>query len=145
MAPSERCAVRLVTMTTRKPPASTPPVQNVPPVAELPVTRSMLLGVRDELRARIDGTNARIDGTNARIDETNARFDKLEANFERLRAELLADVHRLGTLLEEQELRNRVVYEAVQGHSARVDRVEADVAEMRGMFREIMAALRSPR
>lgn len=121
-------------MSTTKPPTSTAPSQ-IPPVAELPVTRAMLLGVRDELRARIDGTNARIDGTNARIDETNARIDAL-------RAEVLAEIHRIGALVEHQEARNRVVVEAVQGHHARFERIEARIDETQGMIREILDAVR---
>ncbi len=112
-------------MTTRKPPTST---TKVPAVAELPVTRAMLMGVRDELRARLDHNNARLDETNARIDA--------------LRAEVLAEVHRLGTLVEEQEVRNRVVLEVVQGHNDRFERIEGSIDEMRGTLREILDAVK---
>ena len=128
-------------MSTTKPPTSTAPSQ-IPPVAELPVTRAMLHGVRDELRARIDGTNARIDGTNARIDETNARIDETNARLDALRAEVLAEIHRIGALVEDQEARNRVVVEAVQGHHARFERIEARIDETQGMIREILDAVR---
>ena len=137
-------------MTTRKPPSSTPRAAKVHAVTELPVTRAMLLGVRDELRARIDGTNARIDETNARIDETNARIDETNARidetnarFASLRADVLAEVHRVGTLVEEQEVRNRVVLEVVQGHNARFERLEAGLDEVRGMVVEILQAVKS--
>ena len=103
-------------------------MRGVRSAADVPVSRAMLHGVRDELRARIDGTNARIDETNARISG--------------MRSEVLAEVHRLGTLIEEQEVRNRVVIEVVQGHNARFDRLEGTIEEMRGMFREIVDLLR---
>lgn len=128
-------------MTTRK---TTPSrtATKVPTVAELPVTRAMLLGVRDELRSRIDETNARIDETNARIDQTNARIDETNARIAGVRAELLAESHRVGTLIEEQEARNRVVLEVVQGHNARFERLEAGLDEVRGMVHEILDAVR---
>ncbi len=153
-------------MSTRKPTTSAPPAPKVPPVSELPVTRAMLMGVRDELLTRIDGTNARLDETNARLDETNARldetnarfvqvdarfaqvdarfdqmdarFDQMDARFDALRADVRAEVHRLGTLAEEQEARNRVVIEVVQGHNARFERIEKELADVRGMVYEIL-------
>jgi capsule polysaccharide export protein KpsE/RkpR len=80
-------------------------------VGDVPVARAMLHGVRDELRARLDQNNARID-------ELNARFDGL-------RTEVIAQVHRIGTIVEEQAVRNRVVMEVVQGHNLRFERIEA--------------------
>jgi len=135
----------------------------VPSVSQLPVTRAMLYNVRDELAARIDQTNARIDQTNAelrgvrdelnaRIDQTNARIDQTNAElrsfkeeirheFERFRAEIRTSVARIQTLVEEQEARNRVVLEVVQGHNARFDRIEAEIRELKELFREVLAAL----
>jgi uncharacterized coiled-coil DUF342 family protein len=106
-------------MTSRPKTARATPTK-VPPVSELPVTRAMLYGVRDELAARID--------------QTNARFDQLSA-------EMRASTARLQTLVEDQEARNRVVLEVVQGHNDRFDRIEADLAELKGMFREVLGAL----
>ena len=42
---------------------------------------------------------------------------------------------------EDQEARNRVVLEVVQGHNDRFDRIEADLAELKDMFREVLGAL----
>jgi len=106
-------------MTSRPKTARATPTK-VPPVSELPVTRAMLYGVRDELAARID--------------QTNARFDQLSA-------EMRASTARIQTLVEDQEARNRVVLEVVQGHNDRFDRIEADLAELKGMFREVLGAL----
>lgn len=113
-------------MTTRPKTARAAP-SKVPPVSELPVTRAMLYGVRDELTALHDQTNARIDQTNARINP--------------LSAEMRATSARIQTLVEDQEARNRVVLEVVQGHNDRFDRIEADLAELKGMFREVLTAL----
>ena len=113
-------------MTSRPKTARATPTK-VPPASEVPVTRAMLYGVRDELAARIDQTNARLDQTNARLDQ--------------LSAETRASTARIQTLTEEQEARNRVVLEVVQGHNDRFDRIEADLAELKGMFREVLGAL----
>ncbi len=83
--------------------------------------------MRDELAARIDQTNARLDQTNARLDQ--------------LSAETRASTARIQTLTEDQETRNRVVLEVVRGHNERFDRIEADLAELKGMFREVLGAL----
>lgn len=120
-------------MATRK--GSTTTTAQVPTVSELPVTRAMLHGVRDELKSRIDQTNARIDQTNAHIDQTNASVVGM-------RAEVMAEVHRLGTLVEEQEARNRVVLEVVQGHAARFERIERRLDGQDDMLREILAFVR---
>ena len=131
-------------MTSRPKTARATPMK-VPPVSELPVTRAMLYGVRDELAARLDQTNARLDQTNARLDQTNAemRAFKVEMRheFEAFRAEVRASTARIQTIVEDQEARNRVVIEVVQGHNDRFDRIEADLAELKGMFREVLAAL----
>ncbi len=138
-------------MTTRPKTARTSPAK-VPPIAELPVTRAMLYGVRDELVARSDQTNARIDLTNARIEQTNNELHALllanEAfkvemrhEFDAFRAEMRAANARVQTIAEDQDARNRVVLEVVQGHNARFDRIEADVAELKGLLHEIVRAL----
>jgi len=86
-------------MTTRPKTARTTPTK-VPTVAELPVTRAMLYGVRDELIARNDQTNA-----------------------------------------EDQEASNWAAIKAVQGLNARFDRIEADIAELKDIVRELVRAL----
>ncbi|MBI5514663.1 MAG: hypothetical protein HY909_12885 [Deltaproteobacteria bacterium] len=170
-------------MSERRKPAQAPP-RKVPTVAELPVTRAMLLGVRDELRSRIDAVDARfaqvdarfaqvdarfaqVDARFAQVDrrfeqvdarfaqmearfeqvdrrfeQVDARFDQLEARIAELRAEFMAEVHRLGTLIEEQEARNRVVLEVVQGHNARFERIERRLDGSDEMLREILDAVR---
>lgn len=178
-------------MTTR-PKTPRPSVQKVPAerqiptVSELPVTRAMLLGVREELAARLDQhtaqfaeVHARFDRVDARLDQHTARFGEVDARFEQIdarfkqidarfdrvdaefrelradmaalrqemvafKAEVRADLARIKTIVEEQDARNRIVMEVVQGHSARFDRMEADIAASREMFREIMAAVVKP-
>lgn len=178
-------------MTTR-PKTPRPSVQKVPAerqiptVSELPVTRAMLLGVREELAARLDRhtaqfaeVHARFDRVDARLDQHTARFGEVDARFEQIdarfkqidarfdrvdaefrelradmaalrqemlafKAEVRADLARIKTIVEEQDARNRIVMEVVQGHSARFDRMEADIAASREMFREIMAAVVKP-
>jgi len=127
-------------MSTRKTPSTT--TRKVPAVSELPVTRSMLYGVRDELAARIDETNARIDETNARIDQLGARFDQLGARIDQIDASTRASMRRMETLIEEQEARNRVVLEVVQGHNARFERIEARLDETQSMIVEILDIVR---
>lgn len=43
------------------------------------------------------------------------------------KAEVRADLARIKTIVEEQDARNRIVMEVVQGHNARFDRMEADI------------------
>ena len=99
------------------------------------MTRSMLHAVRDELRERIDHQSARIDETNARIDVLG---HDLRGEIHALRAE----IHGVRVLVEEQEARHRVVIEAVQGQTARIDRVEAGIEELRGTLHELFAFVR---
>lgn len=121
-------------MSTRRSPNT--PARKVPPVSELPVTRSMLYGVRDELAARIDETNARIDQLSARMDQLSARMDQLEASTR-------ASARRIETLVEEQESRNRVVLDVVQGHNARFERIEARLDETHAMIAELLDIARA--
>ena len=135
-------------MSTRKPTGAS--TRKVPSVSELPVTRSMLHGVRDELNARFDEVNARFEQVNARIDEVSARVDQVSARIDQtnaridqLDASMRAGARRLETLAEEQEARNRVVLEVVQGHNARFERIEARLDEMQGMFVELLDLARN--
>ena len=61
--------------------------------------------------------------------------------FDAFRAEMRAANARVQTIAEDQDARNRVVLEVVQGHNARFDRIEADVAELKGLLHEIVRAL----
>ena len=142
-------------MSTRKPTGAS--TRKVPSVSELPVTRSMLHGVRDEVNARFDEVNARFDEVNARFEQVNARFDQVNARIDevsaridqtnaridQLDASMRASARRLETLAEEQEARNRVVLEVVQGHNARFERIEARLDEMQGMFVELLDLARN--
>ena len=135
-------------MSTRKPTGAS--TRKVPSVSELPVTRSMLHGVRDEVNARFDEVNARFDEVNARfeqvnarIDEVSARIDQTNARIDQRAASMRASARRLETLAEEQEARNRVVLEVVQGHNARFERIEARLDEMQGMFVELLDLARN--
>jgi methyl-accepting chemotaxis protein len=110
----------------------------------------MLHGVRDELNARFDEVNARFEQVNARIDEVSARVDQVSARIDQtnaridqLDASMRASARRLETLAEEQEARNRVVLEVVQGHNARFERIEARLDEMQGMFVELLDLARN--
>ncbi|MFO0606382.1 MAG: hypothetical protein U0324_24640 [Polyangiales bacterium] len=169
-------------MTTR-PKRPGPSVQKVPAVSEVPVTRNMLMGVRDELAARLDqhaeqfrGIDARFAQVDARFAQVDARFEQIDARFaqvdarfeqidarfaqvdaridevraevrelrheiESFRAEVRGQVARIGALVEEQEVRNRVVLEVVQGHNARFERIEAEQRAQGDMLREILAAV----
>jgi hypothetical protein len=64
----------------RKP--TTVRTKNVPSVSEMPVTRAMFLGVRDELRSLNDQTHACLS-------ELNARFERIESGLDEVRATLL--------------------------------------------------------
>ena len=53
-----------------------------------------------------------------------------------------ASMRRMETLIEEQEARNRVVLEVVQGHNARFERIEARLDETQSMIVEILDIVR---
>jgi len=127
-------------MTTR-PKRPGPSVQKVPAVSEVPVTRNMLMGVRDELVARLDQHDQQFRAIDARFNQIDARLVEAEAKNEAFRAEIRAKVARIETLTEEQEARNRIVLEVVQGHHGRFERIEARLDAHEDMLREILAAV----
>lgn len=66
----------------------------------------------NEMEARFKEIDARFDKMEARFAEIDARFDKMEARFEKIEAKLeqvLSAVHRIGLLVEEQNVRNKYV------------------------------------
>ena len=113
--------------------------------ADLPATRGMLKGVRDEFLAKmsqlektmcgnfkeVDGKFKKVDGkfkkVDARFDKVDARFDKVDARFDKIDARfdgLEAMVARMGVLAEEQRADNRIVLEGLQVLWERQDRLD---------------------
>ena len=92
--------------------------------ADLPATRGMLKGVRDEFLAKMSqlektmcGNFKEVDGKFKKVD---ARFDKIDARFDGLEAM----VARMGVLAEEQRADNRIVLEGLQVLWERQDRLD---------------------
>src|SRR5262245_61655103 len=83
-------------------------------VRDVPASRGMLAGVRDELIERIAAAEKRFE---ARFNGLEARINGLEAQIHELRA----DVARVGVLVEEQNTRNAIVLEAIRAMIDRQD------------------------
>ncbi|MEI8258833.1 MAG: hypothetical protein WCJ30_24445, partial [Deltaproteobacteria bacterium] len=89
-------------VTSRKKPRT--PGPTVPKSArQLPATREMLDGVRYELVERIAAVESKLTGEIVRVES------KLSGQMHEVRA----DVARLGVLIEEQNARNSIVFEAL--------------------------------
>ena len=86
-------------------------------IRDVPVSRAMLMGVRDELIERISAVESRFE---ARFSGLESRFSGLEAQFHDVRAE----VSRMSVLIEEQNTRNAIVLEAIRAMIDRQDRTE---------------------
>lgn len=88
---------------------------------EVFVTQSMLYEVRDELKSDIASLSLRMESRFKRVD---ARFSEIEARVDEVLSEVKsqnAKFHRMLTLYEEQESRNRYV---LDGYTSLNDRLE---------------------
>jgi len=108
---------------------------------EIPVTQQMLYSVRNELKSDITSVKlevsavekrmgARFDKVNARFEEVNARFEKMDAKFDSLLSEVKsqnAQFHRMLTLFEELENRNKYVLDGYTSLNDRLERVENSI------------------
>ena len=96
--------------------------------SELPATQKMLYGVRDELKSDISTLrnemkagfreihakfDSRFERLQASIDKQNAKLDRQDAKF-----------HRMLTLYEEQEGRNKYVLDGYASIDDRLERLE---------------------
>jgi hypothetical protein len=119
------------------------PEPTVPENADqLPVTRAMLMGVRTEVIERITAVDERLGGAIEHVEtkltgeiarvesKLTGEIVRVEARLSAQYHDLKADVARLGVLIEEQNARNSVVFEALHGvieHHKRTDRRLDDV------------------
>ena len=112
-------------------------------VRELPATREMLDGVRTELIERIASVESKLSGEVARVETSLtgevARVDsKLTSGMSLLSGQMhdvRADVARLGVLIEEQNARNSIVFEAMRAMIDGQDRFETRLDGMETAFR----------
>jgi uncharacterized phage infection (PIP) family protein YhgE len=116
---------------------------------DLPATAGMLHEARHELKSemtsfrlemdarfsQIDGrfsqVDARFSQVDARFDQVDIRFNQVESSIAGLRSELksdiekvLAAVHRVSLLVEEQNARNKYVLDGYGLLSERMDKIE---------------------
>ena len=123
-------------MTTRKKATSkSKPPRKSP---DIPVTAAMLNEARYELKAEITSfrleVNARFKQVDARFERVDARFEQIDARFEQVEASILslksevakvlAAVHRVGLLVEEQNARNKYALDGYASLSERMDEWE---------------------
>ncbi|PCI27077.1 hypothetical protein COB52_05405 [Candidatus Kaiserbacteria bacterium] len=99
--------------------------------AELPVTQKMLNATRNELKSefasvflKIDAVNKKVDAVDKKVDalkdEMNSRFSQSDSKLEKV----LAAIHRMTALVEEQDNRNKYVLDGYAVLNARMDRLE---------------------
>lgn len=91
----------------------------------------------NKMEARFSDIDARFNKMEARFSEIDARFNKMEARFSEIDArfntieskldKVLAEVHRMAVLMEEQNARNRFVLEGYDQLYKRQDRLEIEV------------------
>lgn len=91
----------------------------------------------NKMEARFSDIDARFNQMEARFSEIDARFNKMEARFSEIDArfntieskldKVLAEVHRMAVLMEEQNARNRFVLEGYDQLYKRQDRLEIEV------------------
>jgi len=68
--------------------------------------------LRKEIDARFNQVDARFNQVDARFNQVDARFDKMEAKFNKMDgqfSEVLASIHRVQMIVEEQNNRNKYV------------------------------------
>ncbi len=112
-------------------------------VRELPATREMLDGVRTELIERIASVESKLSGEISRVETSLtgevARVDsKLTSGMSLLSGQMhdvRAEVARLGVLIEEQNARNSIVFEAMRAMIDGQDRFETRLDGFETAFR----------
>jgi len=141
-----------------------------PSVDELPVTRRMLADVRTELLERIEKSehtlrsemrlmkkdlqgeiqSVRVELQGVKADTQAIKADILEvkADLHLVKAEIhgvKAEVARVAVLIEEQNVRNKVVFEALTAFMDRQERVEKRMDAVEETVRDLAASRRPAR
>lgn len=134
-------------------------------LSDTPVTMKMLQEfrkeIREEVRAGFKKMDARFNDQDARFNDQDARFSKIEARlsdhdarfskidarlsahnarFDRVDAKLhqiSSDVARVALLVEEQNSRNAIVFDAIHHMIQRKDRLEGRMDEVEKTVRSI--------
>ena len=111
---------------------------------DLPATQGMLQLVRTELKADIRSLSSemkagfsqidsRFSQIDSRFSQVDSKFNLMDSKFERV----IADVARIGVLVEEQNANNRIVLEGLTGLWQRQERVEVRVDDVEKFVRSI--------
>lgn len=104
---------------------------------EIKSTEKRLNSKFHKIDARFASIDARFNKMEARFSEIDARFNQMEARFSEIDArfnaieskidKVLAEVHRMAVLMEEQNARNRFALEGYDQLYKRQDRLEIEV------------------
>jgi chromosome segregation ATPase len=108
--------------------------------ADVPATKAMLDETREELKHEITSVKLEVKSVNsgltAKIESVNskltAKIGHVEAKVEQLDAKVesvLAAVHRVGLLVEEQNARNKFVLDGYTSLNDRLEKVERKIDE----------------
>lgn len=95
-----------------------------------------------QVDARFDQVDARFDQMEARFNQIDARFSEQDAKFDSKFQHVLAEVARIGVLVEEQNANNRIVLEGLSGLWHRQERMEVRMGDFESLVRSI-AGVRS--
>lgn len=108
---------------------------------KLVATQGMFFHLEKELKLEIKSTEKRLNSKfhkidarfafiDARFNQMEARFSEIDARFNAIESKIdkvLAEVHRMAVLMEEQNARNRFVLEGYDQLYKRQDRLEIEV------------------
>lgn len=110
---------------------------------DLPASQGMLQLVRSELKSDIRGLRSEMksgfDQMNSKFSQVDSKFNHMDSKFE----QVLSEVSRIGTMIEEQNSRNQVVLEGLTGLYQRQDQNELRAEELRSLVQGL--AIRSQR
>jgi chromosome segregation ATPase len=92
--------------------------------ADIPVTKAMLDEAREELKHQITSVklelNAKIEALDAKIGTVDSKIGTMDSKIEIV----LAAVHRVGLLVEEQNARNKFVLDGYTSLNDRLEKLE---------------------
>lgn len=86
-----------------------------------------------QIDSKFSQIDSRFNQVDSRFNQIDSRFDQMDSKFE----QVLAEVSRIGVLVEEQNSRNNIVMEGLSGLWHRQQRVETRVDEIEKLVRSI--------
>jgi hypothetical protein len=92
--------------------------------SEVPVTVKMLYSVRDEMNSKFLSLEHKLNSHDKRFDAIDAKFSSLDERVKSSEQRLMAEIHKMVLIGEEQRNQNRMVMDLLTNLFERQDRVE---------------------